>query len=93
MLIAYGMPELSLLQSLSTLLSIALLQSSSTSLSIALLQSLSTLLSIALFSLSILDTTLSEEHITFSCDTMSVSLLISVLQLVLSLLLSFLGRV
>ena len=80
MLIVYGMPELSLLQSLSTLLSIALLQS------------LSTLLSIALFSLSILDTTLSEEHITFSCDTMSVSLLMSVLQLVLSLLLSFLGR-
>ena len=80
MLIVYGMPELSLLQSLSTLLSIALLQS------------LSTLLSIALFSLSILDTTLLEEHITFSCDTMSVSLLMSVLQLVLSLLLSFLGR-
>ena len=86
------MPELSLLQSLSTLLSIALLQSLSTLLSIALLQSLSTLLSIALFSLSILDTTLLEEHITFSCDTMSVSLLMSVLQLDLSLLLSFLGR-
>ena len=68
MLIVDGMPELSLLQSLSTSLSISL------------------------FPLSILDTILSEEYITFACDTMSVSLFMSVSLLILSLFLSFLGR-
>ena len=57
-----------------------------------ILQSLSTSLSIALFPLSILDTILFEEHITFACDTMSVSLFMSVSLLILSLFLSFLGR-
>ena len=68
MLIVDGMPELSLLQSLSTSLSISL------------------------FPLSILDTILSEEHITLACDTMSVSLFMSVSLLILSLFLAFLGR-
>ena len=68
MLIVYGMPELFLLQSLSTSLSIAL------------------------FPLSILYTTLLEENTTFSCDTMSESLLISVLLFGWTLLLSILGR-
>ena len=68
MLIVDGMPELSLLQSLSTSLSISL------------------------FPLSLLDTILSEEHITFECDTMSVSLFMAVSLLILSLFLSFLGR-
>ena len=59
---------------------------------LSILQSLSTSLSISLFPLSILDTILSEEHITFACDTMSVSLFMSVSLLILSLFLSFLGR-
>ena len=68
MLIVDGMPELSLLQSLSTSLSISL------------------------FPLSISDTILLEEHITLACDTMSVSLFMSVSLLILSLFLAFLGR-
>ena len=50
----------------------------------SLLQILSTLSIILLLPLSILDTKLSEEHV-ISCDTMSVSL-------IMSLFLSFLGR-
>ena len=50
----------------------------------SLLQLLSTSSIILLFPLSILDTKLSEEHV-ISCDTMSVSL-------IMSLFLSFLGR-
>ena len=52
---------------------------------LSLLQSLLTSSIISLFPLSILDTKLSEEHVIFACDTMSVSLL-------MSLFLSFLGR-
>ena len=59
---------------------------------LSLLQSLLTSLLISLFPLSLLDTILSEEHITFECDTMSVSLFMSVSLLILSLFLSFLGR-
>ena len=50
----------------------------------SLLQILSTSSITLLFPLSILDTKLSEEHV-ISCDTMSVSL-------IMSLFLSFLGR-
>ena len=50
----------------------------------SLLQLLSTSSTTLLFPLSILDTKLSEEHV-ISCDTMSVSL-------IMSLFLSFLGR-
>ena len=59
---------------------------------LSLLQSLLTSLLISLFPLSLLDTILSEEHITFACDTMSVSLFMAVSLLILSLFLSFLGR-
>ena len=68
MLIVDGMPELSLLHSLSILLSISW------------------------FPLSLLGTILLEEHITFACDTMSVSLFISVSLLILSLFFKSLGR-
>ena len=68
MLIIDGMPELSLLHSLSILLSMSG------------------------FPLSLLETILAEEHITFACDTMSVSLYVSASLLILSLFFKSLGR-
>ena len=58
---------------------------------LSLLQSLLTSFLMSLFPLSFLGTILSEEHTTFACDTMSVSLFMAV-SLLMSLFLSFLGR-